>query len=168
MSQNLINISEKHVYVTCRSLSAEEFTLQVRWQKGSYLYEYLVSLCRNWEASLNYEYSKFSAQARSSSFLAAQISNFHFLSAAKLLWFWWFKAPRGADSLSVHKVALQKPLDILAQHWDWTQTEVLCSDRSSRAGTSSSFQCLGALLCHHLPSASTVALAFNCSLGSEG
>lgn len=25
---------------------------------GSHLYEYLVSLCRNWEASLDYEYSK--------------------------------------------------------------------------------------------------------------
>lgn len=58
MCQNLINISEKHMYITCRSLSAQEFTLQVRHHKGSYLYEYLVSLCRNWEASLDYEYSK--------------------------------------------------------------------------------------------------------------
>lgn len=95
MSQNIINVSEKQVYITCRSLSAQEFSLQVRCQKGSYLYEYLVSLCRNWEVSLDYEYSKFSTQARSSSFLAAQISNIHLLSAAKLLWFWWFKALKG-------------------------------------------------------------------------
>lgn len=41
MSQKLINISEKHEYITCRNLSAQEFTLQAGCQKGSYLYEYL-------------------------------------------------------------------------------------------------------------------------------
>lgn len=41
VSQKLINISEKHEYIACRNLSAQEFTLQVGCQKGSYLYEYL-------------------------------------------------------------------------------------------------------------------------------
>lgn len=156
MSQNLINTSEKHEHITCRNLSAQDFTLQVRCQKGSYLYEYLVSLCRNWEASLDYEYSKSGPKPEAAlSLLLKFPAHTSFLQQRN--------SGSGASRLSEGPIPSVCTRQFFIRHissalgLEPNRGSVFWQNLYSR--NNSSFQGLGALLCHHQPSVSAVALA---------